>query len=113
MTDEFFSLGMSTVLHKCHDIIDALPEDADPLEAVINLPVQYPVDTERTRAHLVPGNMESPLGVIHKDGELKTVFGTQACAQFNIFEVLAFFSNTVVDRTDEDIAEYERTHPDA
>ncbi len=109
MSEEFFSLGMSTILHKCNQIIEHTDEE-DVLEAVINLPVQYAVDTDRSRAHLVPGNMESPIGMIHKDGELKEAFGKQACAEFKVLEILRFYASFVVDRTDEEIDEYQRQY---
>ena len=111
---EFFALSMATILNKCQEIVEALPDEEDPLEAKINLPVAYPVDTDRSRAYLIPGNDKSPLGFIHKEGELRDAFGEQACAEFKIFEILQYFSNTVVDRTDEEIDEamrkYEKDH---
>ena len=114
---EFFSFSMATILHKCQEIVDALPEEANVMEAVINLPVQYPVDTDRSRAYLIPGNDKSPLGMIHKEGELRDAFGKQACAEYNIFEILQYYANTVVDRTDEEVEQamrdYEEAHKDS
>jgi len=110
---EFFSFSMATILHKCQELVDGLPEDTEVMEATINLPVPYDVDTDRTRAYLVPGNDQSPLGMIHKEGEVRDVFGKQACAEFNIFEILKYFTDTVVSRTDEEIDEYERKYEEA
>ena len=109
MPEEFFSLGMSTILHKCNQIIDQTDEE-EVLDAVINLPVQYSVDTDRSRALLVPGNQDSPVGMIHKDGDLKEAFGKQACAEFKVLEILRFYASFVVDRTDEEIDEYQRKY---
>ena len=112
---EFFALSMATILNKCQEVIDQTDEE-DVLDAVINLPVQYPVDTDRSRVYLVPGNDQSPMGMIHKEGELKTVFGKQACAEFKILEILKYYADFVVNRTDEEIDEamrkYEEEHKD-
>lgn len=107
--EEFFSLGMKTILHKCHDIIEHTPEE-EVLDAIINLPVQYPVDTPRSRAFLVPGNRESPEGMIHKDGDLREAFGKQACAEFSVIEILRFYASFVTERTDKEIDEYQRKY---
>lgn len=110
MSDEFFSLGMNTILNKCHQIIDQIDDEDEVLEAIINLPVQYEVDTVRTRAYLVPGNGESPEGRIHKEGDLKEAFGKQACAEFKILDILKFYTGFVIDRTDKEVDEYERQY---
>lgn len=109
MSEEFFSLGMNTILHKCNQIIDQTDEE-DVLDAVINLPVQYSVDTPRSIAFLVPGNRESPEGKIHKEGDLKDAFGKQACAEFKVLEILRFYASFVTERTDKEIDDYERKY---